>query len=448
MKIIPLFILFAFIFCACDPEDQDSPEPEDLFVKFYGGVGDAQSGVKIIEVDEGFVIFGQTNSRVIKESIEENDEDVDFLLLKTDNAGNEIWHRTYDSQEGDLNDFALNFKQTNDNGFVMVGTSIEQGQGSNISSSINTSVFVVKVNSTGENEWSYTGVFSDIEGVDLGNEATDIVVNDDGTYTVVGSTSNVDQNKPGVSASGLFDLRDVLLFKLSENGTLIWRRVFGFNGSDIGVNAFGLDNGGVAIIGQTDKQTRNGEGGVNVLFATTNAEGFSNQLTVYGFDQRDEYPASVVSTLNQTFTIVGTSMPESNQSIQIDLQNFTDDPNIFTMSISSTGNLLFNTRIDTIQAQARGITRIEGGDIIITGALNEAGSDEDGINKNGELIVLKVDQLGGSPNLTTFGGTGDDFGNDIIQSSDGKLVITGQTDFQGGASMLTLMKTNIRGQLK
>ncbi len=448
MKIISIFILFAFIFCACDPEDQDSPEPEDLFVKFYGGVGDVQSGVKIKEVDEGFVIFGQTDSRVIKESTEENDEDVDFLLLKTDNAGNEIWHRTYDSQEGDLNDIALNFKQTNDNGFIMVGTSIEQGQGSNTSSRTNTSVFVIKVNSAGESEWSYTGVFSDIDGVGLDNEAADIVVNDDGTYTVVGSTSNIDQNKPGVSTPGLLDFRDVLLFKLSENGGLIWRRVFGFNGLDIGVNAFGLDNGGVAIIGRTDKQTSDGEGGVNVLFATTNTEGFSNQLTVYGFDQRDEYPASVVSTLNQTFTIVGTSVPQGDQSIQIASQNFIDNPNVFTMSISSSGNLLFNTRIDTIQALARGITRIEGGDIIITGALNEAESDEDGVNKNGEVIVLKVDQLGGSPNLTTFGGTGDDFGNDIIQSSDGKLVITGQTDFQGGASMLTLMKTNIRGQLK
>jgi len=67
-------------------------------------------GEKIVETEDGYVIGGYTLSY--------GNGDADFWIIKVDENGNEIWNKTYG---GSKTDFGKDVIKTSDNGYVMVG---------------------------------------------------------------------------------------------------------------------------------------------------------------------------------------------------------------------------------------------------------------------------------------------------------------------------------------
>lgn len=69
MRIRILYLFMVVSVMACDPDTSSSPEPEDVFVKFYGNLGIETAADFIVRSDVdgspvGFLIFGTTNSEV------------------------------------------------------------------------------------------------------------------------------------------------------------------------------------------------------------------------------------------------------------------------------------------------------------------------------------------------------------------------------------------------
>jgi len=133
--------------------------------------------------DHGYIIGGHTSSSLGLNS--------NALLLKTDENGNEQWHKSYNEKSG------FHAQQTEDNGFILCG----------ISNSINShQALLIKTDEQGTQEWTRT-----YKGLGAA-QGTMVQQTADKGYILTGSTI-----KTSVSIDNY-----VLLIKTNENGKLIW----------------------------------------------------------------------------------------------------------------------------------------------------------------------------------------------------------------------------------
>jgi len=112
--------------------------PDTLWTRTFGG--DSTDVGKYVQqtVDGGFIILCNTNSF--------SAGDMDVWLIKTDSAGDEEWSETYG---GDWDDVGYGVQQTNDGGFIFVGGTASFDNNSR-------QVWVVKTGSDGVTEWTQT----------------------------------------------------------------------------------------------------------------------------------------------------------------------------------------------------------------------------------------------------------------------------------------------------
>ena len=82
-----LYIMLAWVIAliGCDTEDNIGNDFENFFIKYYGDEGN-QTGIDLIEVEDGFLLLG-TSQRTAG--------DRQVLLVKTDELGNQLWWQTY-----------------------------------------------------------------------------------------------------------------------------------------------------------------------------------------------------------------------------------------------------------------------------------------------------------------------------------------------------------------
>lgn len=105
---------------------------DTFWTKTFGGTGNDRASNVVRTTDNGYAIFGTTNSYG-------NGGD-DFLLWKTDSLGNTEWYKTYGSS---LNEIASEGKQRTEGGFLITGYFYDQRYKS----------IVLKMNSQGEIIW-------------------------------------------------------------------------------------------------------------------------------------------------------------------------------------------------------------------------------------------------------------------------------------------------------
>jgi len=87
--------------------------------------------------DGGYIMAGNTQSYTV--GLE------DVWLLKTDSSGNELWNKTFGGISNDLGTCVM---QTSDGGFIIAGTNIVSGLGSQ--------AWLIKTDSSGNELWNYT----------------------------------------------------------------------------------------------------------------------------------------------------------------------------------------------------------------------------------------------------------------------------------------------------
>ncbi len=118
---------------------------KELWHNTYGGtVSDYGESVQET-MDGGFIIVGSTNSYGAGES--------DIYVIKTDENGKELWNSTYG---GAVNDFGKSVRETKDGGFIIVGSTYSYGAGGS-------DVYIIKTNKDGKELWhnTYGGTIND-----------------------------------------------------------------------------------------------------------------------------------------------------------------------------------------------------------------------------------------------------------------------------------------------
>ncbi|MBD3235007.1 MAG: hypothetical protein GF315_14890, partial [candidate division Zixibacteria bacterium] len=126
-----IFILIPTAITAAAPGDT-------LWTRTYGG-SDKDAAYSLQQTsDGGFVLAGFTKSYGLT--------DAQFFVIKTDALGDSLWTQTY----GESNDdFASAIRQTNDGGYIIVGTS-------KVSDSLSDDFYLVRTDSSGDTLWTRT----------------------------------------------------------------------------------------------------------------------------------------------------------------------------------------------------------------------------------------------------------------------------------------------------
>lgn len=185
----------------------------------------------------------------------------DYWGLKLDSNGDKIWRRYFG---GTFTDTAFDAIETNDNGFIIIGSS--DSEDVDISNNKGTyDYWVVKVNSNGDMVWeeSYGGTQID--------EAKGIVKTSDGNYLIVGNSRSNDgdiSNSKGAA--------DVWLIKISPSGDLIWEKSYGGSSFDSAEHITPTQDGGYIITGNSrseDKDLKNNEGQNDIWILKINNSG-------------------------------------------------------------------------------------------------------------------------------------------------------------------------------
>ncbi len=385
--------LATLILVSCNKDFTISPIQADSFIKLFGSFQWDQ-GVDVKQTaDGGYAILGTTTT---------TEKGTDLYLIKTDKYGNEEWSKTLG---GKKNDVGSAFQVTSDGGFVLIGTITDT-----TSSETNyTDVFLVKISSSGNEEWS-----KQIGGI--GNQRGNYIqLTSDEGFIITGSTD------PIISGE-----TDVLLLKTNSLGDSLWSITTGFEGNDYGTCVQEDNNSGYIIIGTTSK-SNTGQANTNILLVQTNYSGgirTQGKFGGLGFDEGKK-----LQVLSDGYVFTGTTtMGDTTSMILVKLEgNIYSDPVFekqFGGSNLSEGNAVITT---------------DDGGFALVGSLEFAASKD--------VYFIKTDEQGDEQINEKFGGSSDETGFAVEQTSDGGFIIVGSTEFEGN-SMITLIKINSEGKLE
>jgi len=176
---------------------------------YGGGSADAARSVEQTS-DGGYIVAGYTSSFGVHAQ--------DAYLIRTNHVGDTLWTRTF----GDLSyNYAHEVHQASDGGFIFAGYT-QSGW----------DFYVVKTDYAGNTEWTrrYGGAQTDL--------AHAIWETQDGGYIVVGRTDT-------------FGNADVYLIKIDNIGDEEWTRIYGGNSDDAARSVQQTDDGGYIVAGYT-----------------------------------------------------------------------------------------------------------------------------------------------------------------------------------------------------
>ncbi len=168
-----------------------------IWQKTYGGAAWDSAGSIQQTADGGYIVAGNTGS--FSPAFQ------DAWVSKSYENGNVIWQKTYGGTAGDYAHFV---QQTTDGGYIVAGDTRSFGAGAG-------DAWVLKLDENGNTIWqkTYGGIGND--------DLSAIQQTGDGGYIVVGNTRSF-----GVSNG------DAWVFKLDENGNVIWQKTYGGTAGD------------------------------------------------------------------------------------------------------------------------------------------------------------------------------------------------------------------------
>jgi hypothetical protein len=364
--------------------------PQVEWEKTFGGARDDRGFSVQQTSDGGYIIVGSTRSY--------GAGGADVYLIKVDANGNMQWSRTFG---GTGDDGGYSVQQTSDRGYIIVGTTASYGAGG-------FDVYLIKVDANGNMQWSRTfGGTGDDRGFSVQQTS-------DGGYIIVGMTESY-------GAGG----QDVYLIKVDANGNMQWSRTFGGTGDDWGYSVQQTSDGGYIIVGTTASY---GAGGFDVYLIKVDANGNMQWSRTFG-GTGDDWGYSVQQTSDGGYIIVGTTRSYGAGGQDVYLIKVDANGNMqWSRTFGGTGN---DGGFSVQQTSDRGY--------IIVGSTASYGAG------GYDVYLIKVYANGNMQWSRTFGGTGDDWGYSVQQTSDGGYIIVGWTASYGaGGFDVYLIKLGLR----
>jgi len=370
---------------------QEPPPTE--WNKTYGGMGDDEALSMVRSSDGGYALAGYANSS--------GAGDYDFWLVRTDSAGNALWNRTYG---GTNTDQAYDLVQTVDGGYALAGVTLSFGFGAGKGD-----FWLVKTDASGNAQWNKTYGGTGRDGAYGG-----LVQTADGGYALAGYTNSF--------GAGSYDF---WLVKTDASGTMQWNKTYGGTHEDVAYSLVQTADGGYALAGDTYSF---GAGDCNSWLVKTGASGNAQWNKTYGGTNHDEVLA-LVQTGDGGYALAGYT-----DSFGAGFYDF------WLVKTGASGNAQWNkTYGGTDYDEALALVQTEDGGYALAGLTSSFGAG------SYDFWLVKTDASGNAQWNQTYGGTGGDYANALVQTLDGGYALAGLTDSCGAGSYdFWLVKTGPR----
>jgi len=347
-----------------------STPPFLIWNKTYGGASpDLAYSVQQTN-DNGYAIAGYTSSFGAGST--------DFWLVKTDPYGNSEWNKTYG---GKLQDEAYAVQQTNDNGYILAGSTNSFGAGFS-------DFWLVKTNSNGEAIWNKT------YGGPRWDAANSVIETNDRGYIAAGGTNSF--------GSGY---QDFWLVKTDQNGLMQWNNTYGGPYDDCAYAVQQTDDLGYIVCGYTGSF---GAGFEDFWLIKTDSDGNMIWNKTYG-GGNSEYAYIAEQTNDDGYIIAGSTYSSTTEF------------DIFLVKADSSGNMQWSkTYGGLLDEEAYAVQQTNDTGYIITGF-------SDSLSDNRDIWLIKTDSSGNIEWSRSYGGEGKDEAYAVQQTNDGGYIIGGTT---------------------
>ncbi|MCF6349794.1 MAG: hypothetical protein L3J23_02025 [Flavobacteriaceae bacterium] len=323
---------------------------------------------------------------------------------------------------GSLNESLNAVVKTSDGGFISCGN-IQSSDSNNLEVPKGESDYlIVKYDADFNLSWtkSYGGTSTEI--------AKSIIQTQDGGYIVSGFTKSNDLDVTGNNGQ-----KDFWILKLTVNGSIQWKKTFGFSGQDESFSIIQTQDGGFFTCGYldvtasggagNDDGTRNLNHGIGDYWGVKlDANGDFEWRRYFGGSKNDR-ATSALETSNGDFILTG-----SADSDDFDITNSKGSDDIWVIRISSEGTLIWNTSFggNQIEDSFKVIETNDGNYFVLGTTIS---SDQDVSNNLGlkDIWLLKITPLGDLIWEKTYGGNQFDNATSIIALQDGNYMISGHT---------------------
>ena len=320
-----------------------------------------------------------------------------FLLAGVPAHGMITFERTYG---GISRDYGNSVQQTRDEGYVVAGFTESFGAG-------NPDVYLVKTDSMGDTLWTRTYGGPEFDYAHSVQQTTD------GGFVITGPTTSFDAGSA-----------DVYLVKTDSIGDTLWTRTYGGPSWDWGWSVQQASDGGYIIAGHTYSF---GAGSSDIYLIKTDSKGDTLWTRTYG-GTADDIGLSVQQTSDGGYIIAGQTYSFGEGS-----------SDAYLVKTDSIGDTLWTrTYGGTADDFGVSVQQISAGGFIIVGWTGSFGSGSN------DVYFIKTDSLGRALWTRTYGGSGDDQGRSVDQTSDGGYVIAGVTSVVGFYDVY-LIKTDSLG---
>lgn len=341
--------------------------------------------------------------------------------------------------------------QTNDGGFAVLGfTNSTDGDLAFKSIGVN-DYWLLKLDADGNLQWQRT------YGGSKDDRGQQVLQTSDGGYAIAGYAMSDDGD--GSNNEGF---HDNWVVRLDASGNILWEKSFGFSGHDHSYDIVETVDGGFFFSGFLDVTSSNGEGateknsslsahGVGEFWGTRiDANGNLIWRKFFGGTNNDRSFA-VVNAFDGGFVLTGAS-----ESDDFDISDPKGSYDFWVVKVNKNGDMEWErsfggTGID----QAQDIIKTSDGHYIIVG--NTFSTDTQVTKNNGEsdVWVIKIDGSGNLIWQKTYGGASFDAAHGAYQTSDGAILIAGNSKSNNGDATenfgendLWLVKADIEGNIE
>ena len=338
---------------------------------FGGGYGDGAWCLQETD-DGGFILAGNTASR---------GEGSDLFLVKADERGNCSWSRAYGGSGEDVGYFV---QQTDDGGYVVVGSSNSYAMGGEL-------LWLVKVDENGSLIWDRTfgGFVSS-----AGDGGWSVEQTTEGGYIAAGYTQS--------SGGGR---KDLWLIKTDALGDLIWEKSYGGPEDDVGMSVLQSRDGEYIVAGRTASF---GGGGDDIWLLKIDSLGEEIWNQTYG-GRGDDAGFQVVEE-DDGYALVGRT--ESGE----------EEKRILLIRVDQDGSVLWEKSY--MGGSVASLQPTYDGGYIMAGRVDSNEGKRD-------ALLIKADSVGAEQWSVQLGGRGEDIGTYALQSRDRSFLLAGITSSFG-----------------
>ena len=390
--------------------------------KSMGGSGDEITDYNCMTqtLDGGYIIAGHTYSNDGDVSGNHSEPLTDMWIVKLDTICNIEWQKCLG---GTNDDYAYSVQQTIDNGYIVAGRTLStDGDVFGFHGSLGSDYWIVKLNDNGNIEWQKClGGFGA-----AGEVAKSIQQTMDEGYIVAGYTWANDGD-----VSGNHGKMDYWIVKLDNNGNLEWQKCLGGSDFEFAEKIVQTSDEGFLIAGSTwsnDGDVTGFHGGLtdSWIVKLDSVGNLEWQKCFGGSD--DDSAHDILQTIEGGYIFTGTT--KSNDG---DVTGNHGKMDIWVVKLDIYSNVEWQKCFGGSEYDSgNSIDQTQDGGYLIGGFTNS--NDGDIFDNHGgyDYWVIKISNNGSLEWQKCLGGTNNDYGKNVKQTTDGAFVMTGNSHSNDG----------------